>query len=221
MSESPVLDSLLQALHYMPYVHTQLNMGAAGEFYLRYPYEEVPNNMLLFFVPTKSSINTAPNVALYNKLILLIPTVTLNELTGESVITYNSANYRTFNIVLETSNGKYMKASTNAIAPNRLCIFRFISGDTNTVVLINNAAYNNISATTLSVSGDAKFNSIPKYVPDPTEPNTFFLLVKEDDFDALVDRVAVLENKFLVGTEPPEIALAGKPEGTIYARVKE
>ena len=53
------------------------------------------------------------------------------------------------------------------------------------------------------------------------DPSQNTNLALERDVIALEQRIAALENKFLYGTENADVALADKPDGTIYIMIED
>lgn len=209
-----VLNSILQSLKYMPYVFTQVNTGAIGEYIIRYPHREVPDNSLLFMLPTR---NAHPTI---NKLILLLPNVQRDD-TGNTTITYNNDDRIEYNIIMEHNDGTMRNAREFSIIANRLALFRFIKGDKDTVVLTNNPNFNDINISTLLVNNNAVFRQKPIYSPDPNDSSKDAEIVTADQYNALLKRVEDLEKMFVFGDQDPQEALADKPDGTIYVKVEK
>lgn len=214
-----IVDSLLQASNYMPYVYTQLAIDQGHIFTIRYPFEEIPENSLLFVLPIRNS-QAVNSLKPYNLLKLLTPQITLNPLTGETVINYDGAS-RQYKILIEDLDGTLSAAGLNCLAANRLAIFRFIGSDPTSVVLINNPQYHNLQATSLMVNQATVFRSIPTYEPDPNDSVNKTKLALESQVIALENRLTALENKFVYGTAEADVALADKPDGTIYIKIED
>jgi hypothetical protein len=216
----PLMETLLEASNYMPYVYGQLAIDDSYTFTIRYPFKKIPENSLLFVLPIRNSLATN-NGNNYNKLKLLIPTVIVDPITGERSINYTSEQPKIYNIFLEGGDGSLTKLEANGLIANRLAIFRFLKHDPNTVILVNNPLYNNIQLTSVIVNQDATFRDIPVYAPDPLDPTQNSPLALQRDIIALANRIAALENKFLYGTEDADVALADKPDGSIYIKIED
>jgi hypothetical protein len=174
----------------------------------------------LFVVPIRNS-KTVTEEGTYNKLKLLIPNVIIDPITGERRIDYTSQPPKIFNIFIEGGDGRLTKLELNGLIANRLAIFRFLKNDPNTVILVNNPFYNDVQLSTLVVNGETVLRSVPTYEPDPEDPSQNTSLALERDVIALEQRIAALENKFLYGTENADVALADKPDGTIYIMIED
>ena len=216
----PLMEALLESSNYMPYVYNQLALDDAYTFTIRYPFKTIPENSLLFVVPIRNS-KTVTEEDPYNKLKLLIPNVVVDPITGERHIDYTSRPPKIFNIFIEGGDGKLTKLELNGLIANRLAIFRFLKNDPNTVILVNNPFYNDVQLSTLVVNGDTVLRSVPTYEPDPEDPSQNTSLALERDVIVLEQRIAALENKFLYGTENADVALADKPDGTIYIMIED
>lgn len=191
------------------YTQTKLSNTANGEFVIRYPYSELPNNGLLFMVPQFSSITYQPGH--YNKLILKYP-----QTKADGTTSYTGT--KTYSMIKEDSNGTHSAVTKGDIIANRLAIFRFISGDNNTVILVNNPQYNNLQVSSLHVTNNVSFENIPSVAK---EDNTYVQLATTEEVLNLENRVKALEGKFLYGLADAEDALYNAPEGTIYIKIEE
>jgi hypothetical protein len=219
MTDKEMQNVLACANHIVKYgavCYTQINRSniADGEFRIKYPYSELPSNGLLFLVPQFSSIEAHTDIAtpIYNKLIIQYPQ--LNPVTG--VASYTGE--KKYVMVKETPEGTHNHVTKGDIIANRLAIFRFIAGDSDNIILVNNPQYNNIQISTLHVTQDASFESIPVY---KQSRNVEIPLALSTEVLALENRIRKLENKFLYGTVDAEEALADADEGTIYIKIEE
>jgi hypothetical protein len=96
--------------------------------------------------------------------------------------------------------------------PYRLYMLRMYSETE--VIIINYRFDNSLYGTELKFQS-ALFGTTPSVGDEETS----VLLVKKNDFDALVARVEALENKFITGTESATEALDGAASGTVYLKV--
>lgn len=216
----PLMEALLESSNYMPFVYNQLALDDAYTFTVRYPFKHIPDNSLLFMVPIRNSKQTTVDNP-FNKLKLLIPNVIVDPITGDRNIDYTSQQPKVFNIFIEGGDGKLTKLELNGLIANRLAIFRFLRNDPNTVILVNNPFYNDVQLSTLTVNSDVVVRSVPVYAPDPENPTLNTNLALERDLIALEQRIAAIENKFLYGVENADVALADKPDGTIYIKIED
>ena len=203
MTQEQLLKLVSHNLKYGAYVYNQLSTlydTWDGNYKIEYLYETIPNNSLLFMVPRYSSKKDG------NKL-------TIRYLSGNTV--YKE---KIYNILIEHPEGYLTQATEGDIIANRLCIFRFINGDSNTAILINSPLYNSISVTTLNVTNEATFFETPTVVDQVTHSK--IPLVKETKLLELEKRVAKLEKKFQFGTSPASDALKDADAGTIYIQVE-
>lgn len=216
--KNSVLESLLQAINYLPHVYQQVDGGATTDITIKYPFNEVPSDSLLFVLPTRNLV--APtNPSIKNTITILLPQVSIVE--GQRVVTHSQASKVTYEIVSETNEGGIVPIQANQILVNRVAIFRFIKRGTTKAVLMNSPLQHSVALNELFVSNLAKFRQLPVYSPDPEDATKDETLVSRSDYNSLLQRVEALESKFLFGKEDPEIALEGKPDGTIYIKVEE
>jgi len=223
MTQEEILQLVSNNLKYNAYVYNQLSTLVDtwdGDYKIEYLYESIPDNSLLFMVPKYSSLatvrtddETTPIEA--NKL-------TIRYLIGTKVIdgvkrgVYSSKSYK---IYVESPEGTMTLATIGDIIAHRLAIFRFIKGDTDSVILVNSPLYNSVSLSTLTVTNKAAFYQRPVIVDKITGAEV--PLATNTDLLALTKRVETLENKFQYGTEDAEDALVDAEVGTIYIQVEE
>ncbi len=206
---------LKKMLNYLPMIYNQqqLNSANTGEIVIKYPYETIPDNALLFVLPLYGSLTTG------NKLTIKFAKVSQDG----SIISY--ATTKSYNIMVEDINGTKRKATDGDIIPNRLCMFRFITNNSSDIVLCNNPVYNNLKCSTLCITNKASFYQIPTIIyrtPNGTELEEPLAL--NQDLQSLEARITALENKFKVGTDTPEKYFENNPnapQGTIYMQVEE
>ena len=208
-------EGLKKMLGYLPMIYNQQQLSVVnnGEIVIKYPYDKIPDNALLFVLPLYSSLETN------NKLIIKFATVSQD---GSAI---NYVTTKTYNIMVEDTNGSKRRASTGDIIANRLCMFRFITGNSSDIILCNNPVYNNLSCSTLYITNEAKFNQIPKVIYTTEMGATLETpLALNQDLLELAARVTALENKFKVGTDTAEKYFEDNPnapQGTIYMQVEE
>ena len=196
-------EGLMRMIQYLPQVYAQREQGNSGEIYIKYPYKEIPSNALLFVLPIKGS--EIDN----NKLIIRYGVAS----TDGKTITYNTT--KIYRILVEDIDGNKRDATTGDILPDRLCIFRFISTDSKSVLLCNSPLYGELSCAKLRVTGDVELYKTPTV--------NGVKLASNADLLSLDDRVKKLEKKFITGTVSPEEYLSENivPEGTIYIQTEE
>lgn len=207
---------LKQMLNYLPMIYNQqASANNTGEIIIKYPYDKIPNNALLFVLPLYGSVedtSTSPN-----KL-----TIKFAEVSQDgSVVGYSKG--KQYNILVEGTNGSKRKASKGDIVANRLCMFRFISNNANDVILCNNPIYNNLKCSTLCITNSTKFYEIPKFVTTIDGVEKEIDLALKSEVQELKTKVDALEKKFRVGTESAEEFFEDSsiPDGTIYLQVEE
>ena len=207
---------LKQMLNYLPMIYNQqASANNTGEIIIKYPYDKVPNNALLFVLPLYSSVEDT--TASHNKL-----TIKFAEVSKDgSIVGYSKG--KQYNILVEDTNGSKRKASKGDIIANRLCMFRFISNNANDVILCNNPIYNNLKCSTLCITNSTKFYEIPKFVTNIGGVEKEIDLALKSEVQELRTKVDALEKKFRVGTESAEEFFEDSsiPDGTIYLQVEE
>lgn len=208
-------EGLKKMLNYLPMIYNQQQLGYVntGEITIKYPYDKIPDNALLFVLPLYSSLENN------NKLTIKFAKVSQDGKT----IGYTTT--KTYNIMVEDTNGSKRMASTGDIIANRLCMFRFITNNSSDIILCNNPIYNNLKCSTLCITNSTKFYEIPKviyYTNMGVEQEVELAL--SSDVQALKERVEKLENKFVYGTDTAEKYFEDNPNtpsGTIYMQVEE
>lgn len=216
MTQEEIYKLISNNMKYGAYVYNQLSTLSSqwdNNYKVEYLYDTIPNNSLLFMVPIYSSLNSKSYTC---KLTIryLKKTVANNDGTLKGV--YQE---KTYDVYVENPEGTLTKASRGDIVAHRLCIFRFINGDDDTVILINSPLYNSVSLSTLTVTNKAKFYQRPIVIDDVTGAE--IPLASNTDLTALENRVAKLESKFTYGTVSAEEALVDADEGTIYIQIEE
>ena len=212
MTETEMYKLISNNLKYGAYVYNQINLLPSeweGRYTVEYLYDQIPNNCLLFMVPVYSSIEGT------NTLILRYLKGT-EKINGVLKGVYTS---KQFTIYVENPEGILTKATKGDIIAHRLCIFRFIKGDDDTVILVNSPLYNSVSYNNIAVTGEAKFYNPPVVVDKNTDSK--IPLITKADFISLENRVATLERKFIYGSIEAEEALIDAEPGTIYIKVEE
>ena len=208
-------EGLKKMLNYLPMIYNQQQTSIVnnGEIIIKYPYNKIPDNALLFVLPLYSSLETN------NKLTIKFAQVSQDG----TIVSYTTT--KTYNIMVEDTNGTKRKAGLGDIVANRLCMFRFITGNSSDVILCNNPIYNNLKCSTLCITNSAKFYEVPKVVYFTNQGIEKEATVALDqDLQSLAVRVTALENKFKVGTETAEEYFTKNPnaeKGTIYLQVEE
>ena len=190
--------------------YTQLNMTniADGNYIIKYPYSSLPNNGLLFLLPQFSSIKQTNSR--FNTL-----TIKFTETTDTNQ-TYTGS--KTYTMYKESSNGKLSPVTEGDIIANRLAIFRFITGNNNSVILINNPQYNDIQVSTITVTNSTTFKSTP--ILEKAD-GSFTRIATEEGLTELEKRLRTVESRILYGAIDPDEALKDAVEGTIYIKVEE
>jgi hypothetical protein len=207
-------EGLKKMLNYLPMIYNQQQLSTTntGEIIIKYPYESIPDNAILFVLPLYSSIDTG------NKLTIKFAKVSQNGLS----INYSST--KTYNIFVEDTNGTKRKAGLGDIIANRLCMFRFITNNSSDIILCNNPVYNNLKCSTLCITNEAKFYEVPKVIYNDKGTEKEMPVALQQDLQNLETRLTVLENKFKFGTETAEEYFNNNPnvpKGTIYIQVEE
>lgn len=212
MANNKLIEGLLKMLGYIPMIYNQQNKVMDGNFIIKYPEEKVLNNALLFILPITNSIEGSNTL-----------TIRYTKADADGNISHTN---KTYNILVEGIDGRKRNASIGDIVANRLCMFRFVTGDNNNIILINNPNYNNIKVASLVVTNSTELYSVPKimgFVEDQgyTQIDTLATL---SQVAKLEKRVSAMENKFVSGTISPEKFFDTNPDledGTIYIQVEE
>lgn len=204
--------AMLQALQYNTYVYPQIANDYAtndGEFIINYTQDTLPYDGLLFMVPCKFSI-AIEDVLSRNYLILRKASIVDGR--REYIV------FKKMLIAVERNDGTTVPATKGDILANRLCIFRFITSDVDTAILINSPYYNSMSLTNLTVLGDTVFRKLPCF--QEGDLSTPVPLATSTEVQKLRERIEAVENKVQYGEEDPDVALEGLPDGTIYIQVE-
>ena len=178
-----------------------------NDFRLEYKHTSIPEDSLLFFVPSVSS-----NASGACKLTIRVPYV-----SGQDGTTIRYADDE-YSMVVETTDGVYRAAGQGDVIANRMCIFRFDFASKR-AILINSPLYNEAAFSLLTVT-DGRFVNRPK-VKDPSAVNEYVDVATMGDIATLLARIEALEGKIIFGTEDPDEALADLPTGTVYIQVQE
>lgn len=207
-------EGLKKMLNYLPMIYNQQQTSVnTGEIVIKYPYDKIPENALLFVLPMYNSLSSG------NKLTIKLATVSQNG----TVVSYTTT--KQYNIMVEDTDGKKRAAGLGDIVANRLCMFRFITNNSSDIILCNNPIYNNLKCSTLCITNSAKFYETPKviyYTNQGVEKEVELAL--SSDLQNLAARVTALENKFVTGTDSAEEYFENNPnapQGTIYMQVEE
>lgn len=213
MTQEEIYKLISNNMKYGAYVYNQLSTLSSqwdNNYKIDYLYDAIPNNSLLFMVPIYSSKESTCKLTIR----YLKKTITNSDGTLKGI--YQE---KTYDVYVENPEGVLTKASKGDIVAHRLCIFRFINGDDDTVILINSPLYNSVSLSTLTVTNKTKFYQRPVVADDVT--GVEIPLASNTDLTALENRVAKLESKFTYGTVSAEEALVDAEEGTIYIQIEE
>lgn len=207
-------EGLKKMLNYLPMIYNQQQTSVnTGEIVIKYPYNKIPENALLFVLPMYNSLSSG------NKLTIKFATVSQDG----TVVSYTTT--KQYNIMVEDTDGKKRAAGLGDIVANRLCMFRFITNNSSDIILCNNPIYNNLKCSTLCITNSAKFYETPKviyYTNQGVEQEVELAL--SSDLQNLAARVTALENKFVTGTGSAEEYFENNPnapQGTIYMQVEE
>lgn len=207
-------EGLKKMLNYLPMIYNQQQTSVnTGEIVIKYPYDKIPDNALLFVLPMYNSLSSG------NKLTIKLATVSRNG----TVVSYTTT--KQYNIMVEDTDGKKRAAGLGDIVANRLCMFRFITNNSSDIILCNNPIYNNLKCSTLCITNSTKFYETPKviyYTNQGVEQEVELAL--SSDLQNLAARVTALENKFVTGTGSAEEYFENNPntpQGTIYMQVEE
>lgn len=207
-------EGLKKMLNYLPMIYNQQQTSVnTGEIVIKYPYDKIPENALLFVLPMYNSLSSG------NKLTIKLATVSQNG----TVVSYTTT--KQYNIMVEDTDGKKRAAGLGDIVANRLCMFRFITNNSSDIILCNNPIYNNLKCSTLCITNSAKFYETPKviyYTNQGVEKEVELALAS--DLQDLAARVTALENKFVTGTDSAKEYFENNPnapQGTIYMQVEE
>lgn len=136
------------------------------------------------------------------------------KLESNGKYTYHDKEYV---IEVETNNGSLRRTQNGDIVGYRMCIFRF-QNNSNSIVLINSPLYNEVTFSKAVIT-NCNFLNTPK-VYDNADTQ-YYTLVNKKEFEALKNRVSMLESKLIYGNIDPEEALADKEAGTIYIKVED
>ena len=216
-------EGLLKMLNYLPMIYNQRTPASTwnGNFTIRYPYKEIPDNALIFVLPLYNSLDNSSTSDI-NKLTIQYATVSQD---GKQ-ISYQTS--KTYNIVIEGQDGSKRPATVGDIIANKLCVFRFITNNKQDVILCNNPIYNNLQCSTLYITNEATFRQLPIYRYLKTINNVVTevdtTLATAEDIASLSERLTALEQRLQIGTKAPEEFFGenpGLPENTIYFQTEE
>lgn len=216
-------EGLLKMLNYLPTIYSQRTVASTwdGNFIIRYPYKEIPENALLFVLPLYSSLSNN-EVSNINRLTIQYATVSQD---GKTISYQNS---KTYNIIIEEQNGSKRPATLGDIIANKLCVFRFITNNKKDIVLCNNPIYNNLQCSSLYITGKSTFNELPVYEYLTTINNVVVTnrtsLATAEEIAKLSARLTALEQRLQIGTKAPEEFFEENPnlpENTIYFQTEE
>lgn len=209
--------ALSTVLKFLPQIYTQReSTGNQGQIVINYPYTNLPNNVILFVLPYRGSINNNYETGHYNVLTIKYHKSVFNQATGKYELQLADNLTKSYKILVEDNDGKKRACRAGDILADRLCMVRFSDQDAGSVILCNSPMYNNIYCSTLSVTNDVTFNKVPK-VKDVS-------LVTAKEFSELKHTVNELETKILTGTQDPETFFEENPtlpEGTIYLQIEK
>lgn len=211
MTQEELLSLLAKTLRYTPIVYNQSIYTTNREnfdnvFSLEYKHTDLPEDGLLFFVPSISS-NSSGNCTLRVR----IPYIQ----SGDSSYSYSNRDYT---IVKETNDGVTAMAGLGDIVANRMCIFRFRKNSSQ-IVLINSPLYNSANFSKLKAT-DAEFINVPT-IQNLENPSIPIRLATNEQISMLEQRIAKLEQRIVFGTGEPEEVLADRPAGTLFIQVEE
>ncbi len=211
MEQAELFALLAKSLLYTPIVYKQSTYTTNQNnfdnvFVLEFKHTELPDDSLLFFVPSVSSNDSGTCT-----LRIRVPYLP----TGSSSYSYEDRN---FTIVKETDNGSTAPVSIGDIIANRMCIFRFRK-NSNKIILINSPLYNAATINDLKAT-NAEFVNRP-VIMNSDNPSSPFIVATTKEVKDLEDRIKKLESKFLFGTEDPEDALSDKETGTVYIQIEK
>lgn len=174
---------------------------------MEYKHADVPDDSLLFFVPTVSCNDIGGDAKLKIRIPYLVN-------SNSDRVRYTDVVY---DILVEEDDATMRKAIKGDIVAYKMCIFRF-QKSANRAILCNSPQRNDVSYSSLKAT-NALFINPPKMI-DP-ENNLQYELVSKKEFNALVEKVNKMDEKIFAGTLDPEVALEGKPAGTIYIQYKK
>lgn len=214
-NEGSLQKGLLKMLHHLPIIHTPKSYGDRdGDIVINYPYEEVPNNSLLFVVPLRGSNNIS------NRLVIKHPQlVTTN---GTTKVEYPTNKTKEYTIYIENHDGSKRQVKSGDIVPDRLCIFRFLSASSNIVILCNNPIYDNLHCSTLTITNETIFYRQPSIIGANNQ--TVDTLALSSDVKSVKDTADSLKERIQTGTQSAEDFFDAHPElpaGTIYLQMEE
>lgn len=206
MDQTLLFNLLEKSLKYTPIVHKQINRYADSstvqKFKIDYSSEELPEDGLIFFVPSLGSLKE-------NYLVIRIPTTYQNQTIFTEI---------NCEIYIETNDGVSRKAGLGDIIAYRMCIFRFVKYSSNVyrAILINSPINNDIRCSNI-YSTHAEFGSVPQI----TTTEGSMTLVSSKEFNELKNRLDRIERRLSFGYEDPEIALENLDVGSVYIKLEE
>lgn len=213
MTDQELLNLFTKALGYAPVVYKQsiynTDQAEGGRnFVFEYKYTDIPDDSLLFFIPAFSSIEPQ-DINHKCKLIIRKPRISGTQYVYDNI---------SLDIIVEQNDDVPRPATRGDIIANRMCIFRFRMSTKEAILcnspLFDNAVISNFQAT------NAKFLNAPVIV-DPEDPFKTYTVITTKEFNALQNEVNKLKRRIQYGTQSPEEALVGQPEGTIYIQYEE
>ena len=221
-NNSTLQKGLLQMLHHLPVIHTQKTYGLDGEIVIKYPYEKVPNNSLLFVIPLKGSIQ--PYGTFSNKLVINYSKV----VTENGVSKIEEGPSKKYNIYIENHDGSKRSVGLGDISPDRLCVFRFLNADSDIVILCNNPIYNNLYCSTLTITNQTMFYERPSIIDGDKNSDTYGLpkdyVAYKSELTKTAETADAAYNRIKTGTDTAEKYFkenSDLPVGTIYLQTEE
>lgn len=204
---------ILTVLKYLPKVYTQKEYrdGFPGYIYIHYPYEDIPNNAILFVLPMRGSVEYSESSV--NKLVIQYWQPSVDDKGNPTVVVTKE---KAYDILIEQADGSKRYATLGDILPDRLCMFRFVKSSADYVVLCNDPIHGDVYCSSLKVTGETVFNQAPKV--------NQFKVVTSNELADIDKRLGELENKIKTGTQTAESFFKenpGLPVGTIYIQTEE
>lgn len=209
--------ALSTVLKFLPQIYTQRETtNNEGEIVINYPYSSLPNNVILFVLPYRGSLDNEYEKGHYNTLTIRYHNSVYNPATGKYELQEEATLRKSYKILVEDNDGKKRSCRSGDILADRLCMIRFSDQDAGSVILCNSPMYNNIYCSTLSVTNDVSFKRLPTV-------NGINLATSKEVSD-LSKEVSALSSRIITGTEDAEVYFANNPslpKGTIYLQIEK
>ncbi len=200
-----IKDVLNETQKYVTYIYNQKSNDPSYIYTLEVPITRIVPDTIIYYVPIKMSLDIQGNF--------------INILR----IKHGSSVAIDYPIYFEDVDGQLKMIQSNAIVPNKTCMFR-LQKTAKRAILINATMEDTAKVKNLVVSNSSYFRNEPRVYTNPLQIHaTSERLVKESEATTIANNQAqaFFNQKFLYGTDDPETALSQAPNDTIYFQLED